>query len=921
MFLLAKKTHFIAFLTVLYTRIFFVKVTPKKGAAKKLTAKITVKTPTVKFTDDVKTVQVGSTAYVKAAAVPANASVKYYSADKSIATVGLTSGKVIGKADGTLKVAAVIKTGTKTTKVYKEITVYAPLDIADVVPSADASVLSVLFTTPVKAVEARNFYFVGGEISVANAKLSEDGKSATLTLDKSLTSTVKYTLKAYNLEPVNGEAKAELTKDVTWTYSDGAKVEAGTLAKIGEEASVKITNAKGGNVTTVNSIKVTTSNAGIVDVTPATAVAGTLKNVPDVKLVAKASGTATVTVKAVLTDGTTLTQIFTYTIGDVTVANKGYTLYGATNASTATAVAVMASAPANTVEMANATATTTLRWVNPANKPTAKLALYLTKNGDPEDEKVDFTGAKVESLDPSVATAAIAGDTLTVTAQYNTTATAQFRVTMNNDKKDVYTFSVNVQKAPELTSIVTDTPSVTLSDEAAIALGTKAANSVEGVDQKTVTVTFKDQYGDDFALPTDFAGKLVVSSNSVEGLSVKAGTPVAGSDVVETPAEGNIEYKAAALKTGAISNITYVVSAQKDKLASATISAKLFEKADDATAKYSVNTSVTTVNVDGAATASDVKQLGGLDAAYTIDANDNVAADDNVDFSAKTYYLLDAKGNKLAKADTTVGVYVEEDPTFKQNCWIKLTSNKKVEFDTNATNLASVAGSEKVVVKVANDGYSALAAGDTNFVSQTVTINYTNTKAIPHKATVATTNIKLTGVSETLTLEDIVFGKIDADQMLKDKSHSGNTIFIGGTDDRYMVAKGVAKNNGYKYNTSVLSITDMNGKTIPTGTSLYGLAASVTTGNAWMIKNDGTVDTLGDFEINDFTIADVTGSSSTAIGKVNATTGALTTALTTGEYVSFKLVLRDVRVNGDTDTHKDANLLSAPVTISVTISR
>lgn len=104
-----------------------------------------------------------------------------------------TSGKVTGKADGTLKVAAVIKTGTKTTKVYKEITVYAPLDIADVVPSADASVLSVLFTTPVKAVEARNFYFVGGEISVANAKLSEDGKSATLTLDKSLTSTVKIT--------------------------------------------------------------------------------------------------------------------------------------------------------------------------------------------------------------------------------------------------------------------------------------------------------------------------------------------------------------------------------------------------------------------------------------------------------------------------------------------------------------------------------------------------------------------------------------------------------------------------------------------------------------------------------------------------------------------------------------------------------
>ena len=58
----------------------------------------------------------------------------------------------------------------------------------------------------------------------------------------------------------------------------------------------------------------------------------------------------------------------------------------------------------------------------------------------------------------------------------------------------------------------------------------------------------------------------------------------------------------------------------------------------------------------------------------------------------------------------------------------------------------------------------------------------------------------------------------------------------------------------------------------------------------------------------------------TAIAKVTASTGEVA-ALATGEYVSFKLVLRDVRVNGDTDNHKDVNLLSAPVKISVTISR
>ena len=99
-----------------------VKVTPKKGSAKKLTAKITVKTPSVKYTDSVKEVSVGKTAKLAAKATPST-TVKYYSADKSIATVGLTSGKVTGKSAGTVKIAAVIKTGTKTTKVYKTITV------------------------------------------------------------------------------------------------------------------------------------------------------------------------------------------------------------------------------------------------------------------------------------------------------------------------------------------------------------------------------------------------------------------------------------------------------------------------------------------------------------------------------------------------------------------------------------------------------------------------------------------------------------------------------------------------------------------------------------------------------------------------------------------------------------------------------
>ena len=110
-----------------------VKVTPKKGAAKKLTAKITVKTPTVKFTDSVTEAKIATPVKVKATATPA-VSVKYYSADKSIATVGLTSGTVTGKKEGTVKVAAVIKTGTKTTKAYKEIAVVNAITAKAVTP-------------------------------------------------------------------------------------------------------------------------------------------------------------------------------------------------------------------------------------------------------------------------------------------------------------------------------------------------------------------------------------------------------------------------------------------------------------------------------------------------------------------------------------------------------------------------------------------------------------------------------------------------------------------------------------------------------------------------------------------------------------------------------------------------------------------
>ena len=880
-----------------------VKVTPKKGAAKKLTAKITVKTPSVKFTDDVKTVQVGSTAYVKAAAVPANASVKYYSADKSIATVGLTSGKVTGKADGTLKVAAVIKTGTKTTKVYKEITVYAPLDIASATPSSSGSNIVVTFTTPVKSVDYKDFY-LGGDVLVETAVLSEDGKTATLTLNKKLTSTVEYTLDALKLTPVNGAAKEKLSTKLTWVYTDGASITTDSLAKIGETTGIRVIDAKGQEVSVVKSLQVITSNSAIValDGTAANitaAVGGTLTNVADIKLKAASAGTATVTVKAVLVDGTTLTEAFAFTVADATIATVGYTLYGAS----ANGNTIPTNAPAN-AKAAASVANTTLRWASATTAPSAKVAYFKNTNGDPDIEKIALTTSTVkavESLNKTVATASVDASDLTVTASANVDATANFRVTMMDGT--YWTFSVDVQKAPELSKIVLDKTTLKLSDEAAKALGTKAASGVAGVDTDTVTATFKDQYDADYTIPADFDGKVVVSTNSVAGIEINgAGTVDAdkSSIVFDTT---NIQSK---------KNISYTVTAKKDQTANPTIAVKYFENATATTAKISVTTNVSVVNIDGNATVSAVKGFTGVDDA-TICANACAGCVDSIDYAAGTYFLLDAAGNKLAKVDSSKVVAVNKN-TAAATDWVTVTANK-VAFAAHAKDYYSGKSTTEVLVKVPVDGASAIA--DDNFLSKVVKVTAINHRSVPHAAKVTNTNVTIKNCGETLTIDQLLFGVIDDTQMIiDDTTVPGNTIGIGTAADGYIAVKGTAKNGGYKYNKPVISITNDQNKEIDLGAMIYGLSKAETNGSkTWAITGTGEAEANGTIGVT----TNVVSISGNAAAKVDAT--GLKTALTAGETVSFTVLITKVTTANDDDSHKDANLLSGVQSVTFTISK
>lgn len=885
------------------------KVQTKKGKKvvtkkvnKTLKATITVKTPSVKLAG-ADVLAVGNTTALTAKTAPKTAKVTYKTSNKDIATVD-SKGVVTGVADGNVTITASIKTGTKTTKATKKITVYAPLDIASATPSSSGSNIVVTFTTPVKSVDYKDFY-LGGDVLVETAVLSEDGKTATLTLNKKLTSTVEYTLDALKLTPVNGAAKEKLSTKLTWVYTDGASITTDSLAKIGETTGIRVIDAKGQEVSVVKSLQVITSNSAIValDGTAANitaAVSGTLTNVADIKLKAASAGTATVTVKAVLVDGTTLTEAFAFTVADATIATVGYTLYDPSNARNT----IPATAPAN-AKAAASVANTTLRWASATTAPSAKVAYFKNTNGDPDIEKIALTTSTVkavESLNKTVATASVDASDLTVTASANVDATANFRVTMMDGT--YWTFSVDVQKAPELSKIVLDKTTLKLSDEAAAALGTKAASGVAGVDTDTVKATFKDQYDADYTIPADFDGKVVVSTNSVAGIEISAASGTVDAD------KSSIEFSGAAIQGK--NNVTYTVTAKKDQTANPTIAVKYFENARATTAKISVTTNVSVVNIDGNATVSAVKGFTGVDDA-TICANACTGCVNSIDYAAGTYFLLDAAGNKLAKVDSTKVVAVNKN-TPAATAWVTVATNK-VAFAAGAKDYYSGTSTTEVLVKVPVDGATAIA--DDNFLSKVVKVTAINHRSVPHAAKVTNSNVTIKNCGEVLTIDQLLFGVIDDTQMIiDDTTVTGNTIGIGTAADGYIAVKGTAKNGGYKYNKPVISITNDQNKEIDLGAMIYGLSKAETDGSkTWAITGAGAADTNGTIGVT----TKVVSISGNAAGKVDQT--GLKTALTAGETVSFTVLINTVTTANDDDSHKDANLLSGVQSVTFTISK
>ena len=228
--------------------VFPVKVTSKSlKKAQTLKATISVKNPSVAFTDSVNELTVGATAKVAATATPATAKVNYYSADKSIATVGKTSGTVTAKAEGTVKVAAVIKTGTKTTKVYKEITVkQAVAELTDVKQTA-SNAFTATFTADASKITKDDIKVAAAdgssELAVKSVEVSADKLSANVTIYNNFSDAKEYNV----------------------TYKDATK---SFKASVGEVTGVAVTTTEA-QLNVKTAIKYVLTDANGIDVTPA----------------------------------------------------------------------------------------------------------------------------------------------------------------------------------------------------------------------------------------------------------------------------------------------------------------------------------------------------------------------------------------------------------------------------------------------------------------------------------------------------------------------------------------------------------------------------------------------------------------------------------------------------------------------------
>lgn len=706
----------------------------------------------------------------------------------------------------------------------------------DSVTATKSNTVKVTFNTQVKDVDFTNFDVNGG-LTVVKATLLSDNKTVEVEVNNNFTRNQEYVLTASNISNLSDVVSGDLTGKFTWSVEEGVVVslKKGSLNK-GEKSGVSVKDESGKDIAGAQ-VSLESSNNNIITT------AGT--TIADAEITAINEGSADITVTVTLPDGTVLTNTFkvTVNVSPDQVVNQGYTLVDA-----------ITDAPENTVEFNNGDKATSMYA-----QEIKYVAMYNTTNGDPETKHVDFTDATVRSLNPIIATAAVSGSELIVTANAGQAGKASFEVTFKDKTKR--TFSVDVKKEKVLTDIYVDTTTVKLSDE------TKATTATEGVNEKTVNFKLYDQYGKLIAKPTEF-GKITVTTNT-DGLVL---TGVNGDNTLDVAPAGTASFK---------------ITSTKDKIVSGRVEVKYFKNITDTkpTSTKTINVTVVDVNLATAIPTS-------LDIAVPseIDANaDHTAIADykDIKFTSLTAFVLDQKGNRIDAVAPSSAVAKD---TLKASDWIEVTADT-LQFKTDALTFMSAPGSVNVNVTA-------------NGITKTIPVKFKNSALVPHKVTVDAkpVAIKLASTDTNISFEEILFGKIDKDQLIEDTDMSA-----------FIAVKKAAKNGGYKYNKSLITVSDINNKVISAGANLYGIPSTTATGNIW---NTESYFSANGFDV-DFSIANWVHSGNVAAPTTANLTD--TVAVTAGQAATFTLVIKSIKVAGDASD--DANLLAAPVTINVTVTK
>lgn len=258
---------------------------------------------------------------------------------------------------------------------------------------------------------------------------------------------------------------------------------------------------------------------------------------------------------------------------------------------------------------------------------------------------------------------------------------------------------------------------------------------------------------------------------------------------------------------------------------------------------------------------------------------------------------MNDKGHRIGKiAGNSASVTLESTD---EN--VKVDSDKLVFANADAQTYLRDSGEVVVQVSVTDEG---------NTIKKNETVKYENTAVTPDKAVVKTNavSIKLDAdqPSDEISMKQILFGIGDADQLLID-------------DNAAIAVKKNAKNAGYKYNQSLVSVTGTDGKVMPLGINLYGTTETEFQKDSSLWNNDFINSKVLDsvFAQKGFDL-DVEVSNIVESGSANVTNSAVSVPQTAESSATFTLVVKGIYVEGAAQ-EKENNLLATPVQLNVSV--